>query len=56
MVFKYDIIVSWGRNFDEYQRQIEEACKDVLSQTANNREKFAWNTIPSFEANPQTQN
>jgi hypothetical protein len=100
MTFKYDEIVPWGRNFDEYRRmfdltkddlnlkilgcgdgpasfnfecnqagghvisidpiysmtreqiqhRIDETCKDVLSQTAENRIKFVWNTIPSVEA------
>jgi hypothetical protein len=99
MPFKYDEIVPWGRNFDEYtrmfdlterelklkmlgcgdgpasfnvecnqaggnvismdpiysmtreqiQKRIDETCKDVLNQTANNREKFVWKAIRSVE-------
>ena len=99
MPFKYDEIVPWGRNFDEYtrmfdlttvdlkrkilgcgdgpasfnaecnraggnvisidpiysmtreqiQQRIDETCKDVLHQTADNREKFVWKAIKSVE-------
>ena len=99
MSIKYEEIVPWGRNFDEYrrmfdlsdaeltqkilgcgdgpasfnfecnsrggnvvsidpiynltqeqiQRRIDETCKEVLRQTARNKEKFIWNTIKSVD-------
>ncbi|MFA6102574.1 MAG: hypothetical protein WCV67_04355 [Victivallaceae bacterium] len=99
MSIKYEEIVPWGRNFDEYrrmfdlsdaeltqkilgcgdgpasfnfecnsrggnvvsidpiynltqeqiQRRIDETCKEVLRQTACNKEKFIWNTITSVD-------
>ena len=99
MAVKYNEVVPWGRNFDEYKRmfdlradeltqkilgcgdgpasfnyecnsrggrvvsldpiysltkeqirqRIDDTCKEVLKQTACNKEKFVWNTIKSVD-------